>query len=77
MYRWNFADIYNLLNKNINNYKILSSINAYSDTIINKNNISKMIEELKTIKNLSNEKIIDDFIDFISNSDSDILFIWD
>lgn len=28
-------------------------------------------------KNDTNKNIINDFIEFVSNSDSDILFIWD
>jgi hypothetical protein len=79
-YEWNFADIYNLINFEDFKCDVLYWIDIYWDTIINKNNIWTLINELNSLKEKTEKKninLINDFINFLSKNDEDLLFIWD
>lgn len=79
-YKWNFADIYNLIDiNNDNDLKILLSINIYDDTIINIEDKNKLIYELNKLYNRNNiiDEQIKKFISFLNDINEDIIFIWD
>jgi hypothetical protein len=75
-YEWNFADIYNLLWNNYLEYELINSIDIYWDTIVKKENLFKLKNELEKMKKENNFKI-NNFINFLDNTNLDLLFIWD
>lgn len=78
MYKWNFANIYNLLWANKSNFNIISWINIYWDTLVRKENLELLIDELILLKKtFKNNKEIIYFIEYINNNYDDLIFIWD
>lgn len=74
-FKWNFADIYNLLTmEDISEHKLLSKINIYGDTVIKKVELNDFIIELQQCNIQYN---IDNVIKFIKKSEWDIILIWD